>query len=221
MGEEVPGAPQLGWASGLLTATSSEGGPPKTDSVGYTSRSVFYLGPYACGSTLTLQATPGMGDYFSTYTAPGENLCASSQPTCTLQFVPTQTGEINYSLNAFFAITTHRLTIVNGDPTGGIVRAAGNQVVTPISCGNNYNGPTLTKGTACSSAARAPHVEFDYVTININANGTPDPEYGTTAHKIASVTGCDQLLSSGPYSATCNVAMTEDKTVTVSWAAGP
>jgi hypothetical protein len=219
-GEFYPGAPQLGWASGTLTATSSAGGQPSTGGVGYDSTSIDYLGPYPCGSTLTLRATPGMGDHFDGYSSPPGGPCAGSNPTCTVVFTPTSTHPINDSLDVNFAITVHQLTINNTNPDAGVVSAGGNQVVKLIKCGTNYNGPTVSKYTACSSLAREPNQAADYVSIQIQPNTSPDPDYGTGAYNVASVTGCDHLLNN-QTSATCQVAMTSDKTVTVSWSALP
>jgi len=56
--------------------------------------------------------------------------------------------------------------------------AGGNQVVTLISCGTNYDGPTVSKYTVCSSLAREPNQAADYVSIQIQANTSPDPDFG-------------------------------------------
>lgn len=205
------------WASGSVTATGV-GIQTESASVGYDYVSAGHFGPWPCGTTVTLTATPTRGNHFDHWES-SDGSCTGSSPTCTLQI----TTKV-MSAGALFAPTTHQLTVINGEPDGVVSSgdASGGYVNPPIQCGSpSPNGPGTPVYTSCSSPALAQRSDNDLTQLYVNAD-RPGP--GGDDYGIASIDGCDSsvavtapLSGGGTFvpSVQCFIDLNSDRTITV------
>jgi hypothetical protein len=207
------------WASGTVTATGA-GIETESASVGYDYVSAGHFGPWPCGTTVTLTASPAQGNHFDRWEST-DGSCTGSSPTCTLLIT---TKALN--AKALFAPTTHQLTLVNGAPDGiaNSVDSSGGYVNPQIDCGSIPNGPIVQVFTQCSSPALAQRSADDVTQVNVTAD---NPGPGGDAYGIASIDGCDRsvaLTSELPngggtyvYQVQCFIDLNSDRTITVQY----
>jgi hypothetical protein len=205
------------WASGTVTATGA-GIETESASVGYDYVSAGHFGPWPCGTTVTLTATPAQGNHFDQWES-SDGSCTGTATTCTLH-ITTET----LSAKALFAPTTYRVTVVNGEPDGVVSsgEASGGYVNPSIDCGSpSPNGPGTPVYTSCSSPALAQRSDNDLTQLYVNAD-RPGP--GGDDYGIASIDGCDSsvavtapLSGGGTFvpSLQCFIDLNSDRTITV------
>lgn len=208
------------WAAGEVRASPSDGSASETASVGYDSTSVGHFGPWRCGTTTTLTATPARGNHFDRWVS-GEGLCATAVPTCTVPIATT-----THDITVLFAPTVYKLSVTNEQPAGVVYSRGGGGFVSPgIDCGSVPNGSTVVMVyTMCSSGAIAQRSDTDVTQLEVDADsrGPGDRTYG-----IASIDGCDRSVAisnqlpggGGTYvsSVQCFIDMNNDRTITVSY----
>src|ERR1019366_240718 len=210
------------WAAGTVTvtATPSDGSQSETATVGYDSVSGGHFGPWPCGTTTTLTATPARGNHFDRWQS-DEGLCAGASTTCTVP--STTTG---YQLTAYFAPTVYMLSVTNAQPDDIVSGGGGGGYVNPsIDCGSQPNGPTTEVFTSCTAGAIAQRSDTDVTSLFVVADA-PGP--GNDIYGIASIDGCDRSVATndpvpggggGTYvrSLQCFIDMNSDRTITVTY----
>jgi hypothetical protein len=207
------------WASGEVSATSSDGSQPEVASVGYDYVSAGNFGPRPCGTTTTLKATPTRGNHFDRWKS-SEGLCQTAATTCTVPITTTA-----HQLTAYFAPTVYRLSVTNDQPDGIVSSGGAGGYVDPgIDCGSIPNGPTTQVFTNCSAGALAQRSDLDVTPLRIVAD---NPGPGGDTYGIASIDGCDRSVAttypapggSGTYVpiVQCFIDMNSDRTITVSY----
>jgi hypothetical protein len=206
------------WAAGEVRATSNNGSAPQLGSVGYDSLSVSHFGPWQCGTTTTLTATPARGSHFDRW-ASDEGLCAIRSDTCTVPITTTA-----HQMTAYFAPTVYNLSVTNAQPDGVVYSRAGYLLPT-ISCGSKPNGSNVTLVYRdCNARALAQRSDTDVTQLEIDADsrGPGDRLYG-----VASIAGCDRSVATinpipggtGTYvpSVQCFIDMNSDRAITVTY----
>jgi len=204
------------WAAGEVKATNGE--ETQTALEGYDYVSMGHFGPWQCGTTTTLTATPSRGNHFVRWES-SEGLCANAGPTCTFTVKPGAA-----QLTAYFAPTVYQLSVTNEQPDGIVSNTGGGYLDPGIHCGSEPNGPKTEVFEECRSGAIAQRSEEDVTTLNISAD-SPGPGGGTYA--VASVDGCDRYVASKAelpqgggeyvYNVQCFIDMNSDRAVTVSY----
>jgi hypothetical protein len=209
------------WASGEVTASSTDGSAEQTATVGYDYVSVGHFGPWQCGSTTTLRAIPAQGNHFDRWSSP-QGLCATTASTCTVPITTTAD-----QVTAFFAPTVYTLTVVNQQPDGRVTGqdGSGGYLNPGIDCGSDPNGPTIQVWTDCTSGAIAQRSETDVTDLRVAADNPGPLQH---AYGIASINGCDNSIAATvpvpgnqggtyvPY-LDCFINMTGDRTITVNY----
>jgi hypothetical protein len=210
------------WGAGTVTATNSASpGSPEQASVGYDYVSAGHFGPWPCGTTTTLAATPAQGYHFERWES-ADGLCSAGGTMCTVPIT-----DRAYDMKAYFAPTVYQVTVNGGQPPpdGRIQSGSGNGYLFPgIDCGSQPNGPTTEIESECQSGAQAMRNDQDITRVNITAD---NPGPGQMQYAIADVTGCDSTVISSSsnghvYSEQCFLDVTSDKSVTATFASvGP
>lgn len=206
------------WASGEVTATSSDG-TSESNTVGYDYVSMAHFGPWGCGATVTLTATPSRGNHFDRWES-SEGICAGSGPVCTLPV-----SAVTRHLTAYFAPTVYQLSVTNEQPDGVVSSVSGNGYVYPgIDCGSIPNGPITEVSGECESSAIAQRDAEDVTELFVSPD---DPGPGGDTYGIASIDGCDRSVAlkaelpggGGEYvtEVQCFIDMNSDRSVTVAY----
>jgi hypothetical protein len=203
--EYVDGTVRYGWGTGAVVITSNDRSPVRSASFGRTSGDVAHKGPWKCGAQVTLWARPDKGIHFDHWSS-HEHLCQGSDPKCTTRLVPNSSNS-SHDIHAYFAITTYQLSVTNTNQQGGILQGGQNT----LSCGD-LGG---LSGNHCSARVPAQRSATDLQEVDAETN---DAQWS-----IASIGPCDRVdfntTSDGRrIQARCYVAMTSDRSVTVSWA---
>jgi hypothetical protein len=209
------------WASGEVSASASDGSPLETASVGYDYVSAGHFGPWECGTTVALTATPGRGSHFDRWVS-SEGLCATAVPTCTVPITTT-----THQLTAYFAPTIYQLSVVNQQPEGRVTSGSSGGYVSPgIDCGSSPNGSSTEVFSSCTSQAIAQRSDDDVTQLYVSAD---NPGPGGDTYGVASIDGCDRSVATqnapvpGGGGATyvpavqCFIDMNSDRTITVSY----
>jgi hypothetical protein len=211
-----------GWATGQVTATSSDGSEPETAAFGYDYVSLAHFGPWTCGTTTSLKAMPDRGSHFDHWVS-SDGVCAGSSPACTVLITDTPR-----QITAFFAPTVYTLSVTNLQPDGRVTSGSGSsggEVFPGIDCGSAPNGSTVQVFTKCSSGARAQRSDDDATQLFVEAD---NPGPGGDTYAISSIDGCDRSVATtypvpdgGGATYTpqvqCFIDMNSDRTITVSY----
>ncbi len=166
------------------------------------------------GGQLKLVATPERGSSFDRWSSP-DGLCKGAGPTCNVELEPSARVP---QLSLYFKVNVFKLTVNNTDPSGGVVMGGGNDVANQINCGIEDNGTSQTFLSPCTSPVRQQQDDEDRVSLFFQAN--EDQVYGTWGIPDGGITGCQQVIYSGPAphsTAQCLVPINGNTTVSVSW----
>ncbi len=212
-----------GWATGQVTATASDGSEPQTAAVGYDYVSLAHFGPWTCGTTASLKATPDRGSHFDHWVS-SDGVCSGSSPACTVTI-----DDAPRQMTAFFAPTVYQLSVTNLQPEGRVTSgpsSSGGEVFPGIDCGSAPNGSTVQVFAKCSSGARAQRSDDDATQLFVAAD---NPGPGGDTYAIASIDGCDRSVATETYPvpggggatytprAQCFIDLNSDRAITVSY----
>ncbi|MHB8693049.1 MAG: InlB B-repeat-containing protein [Solirubrobacteraceae bacterium] len=207
------------WAAGTVTATGT-GIASESASVGYGYVSAGHFGPWPCGTTITLTASPAQGNHFDRWESP-EGRCATASTSCTVPITTTV-----HQITAYFAPTVYQLAVTNNQPDGIVTSGGGGGYVNPtIDCGSQPNGSSVVQVyTSCASGAIAQRSDSDVTQLFVSAD---NPGPGGDAYGVASIDGCDRSVATtypipggtGTYvpRVQCFIDMNSNRTITVSY----
>ena len=207
------------WAAGEVTARPGDGSQTETASVGYDSESVGHFGPWRCGTSTKLTATPARGNHFDRWQS-DEGLCPTASITCTVPITTTA-----HQITAYFAPTVYQLSVTNDQPDGIVTSGGGGGYVHPgIDCGSQPNGSSVVQVyTSCAAGAIAQRSDSDVTQLFVTAD---NPGPGGDAYGVASIDGCDRSVATtypipggGTYvpSVQCFIDMNNDRAITVNY----